>query len=241
MSVYSSLRAFSLEVRYQISCREALWPLMKPYSLTRTRRFMRSEEARPEEGRVHRGLSIVVDGFPGSANSFAMRALRAMQDPATTCLIGNHYHSPAETIRATALNIPVLLTLRRPVESVSSMVRRWSFVPFNSALRWYAMFYKAVEPHLDKMVVSDFDMTTSRFPVVVGAVNNRFGTEFSTILPEDRMEEFEPRLHQDQQEQSRRKKESAFMRERFMKATTQECRDTAESIYERLRQRAFDR
>ena len=87
MSLYSRLRAVSLEVRYQISCREALWPLMKPYSMTRTRRFMRSEEARPEEARVHRGLSIVVDGFPGSANSFAMRAFRAMQGESPTCLV----------------------------------------------------------------------------------------------------------------------------------------------------------
>ena len=98
MSLFSRLRAASLELRFQISSREALWPLMKPYSLTRTRRFRRGEEAQAAEGRAHAGLAIVIDGFPGSANSFAMRAFRAMQnDPA--CLIGNHYHSPAETIR----------------------------------------------------------------------------------------------------------------------------------------------
>ena len=240
MSLYSRLRAVSLEVRYQISCREALWPLMKPYSMTRTRRFMRSEEARPEEARVHRGLSIVVDGFPGSANSFAMRAFRAMQGESPACLIGNHYHSPAETIRATALDIPVLLTLRRPLDSVGSMVRRWPFVPFNAALRWYAMFYEAVEPHLGKMIVSDFETTTGRFASVVGAVNDQFGTDFRTILPEDRMEEFEPRLRQDEHEQVRRREQAASMRERFMEATSQNRRETADRVYERVCMRAFD-
>ena len=188
---------------------------------------------------MHRGLSIVVDGFPGSANSFAMRALRAMQGSASTCLIGNHYHSPAETIRATALNIPVLLTLRRPVDSVNSMVRRWPFVPFNAALRWYAMFYEAVEPHLGKMVVSDFETTTGRFPSVIGAVNDHFGTDFRTALPKDRMEEFEPRLRQDEHEQARRKAQVASMRERFMESTSQDLRENAEKVYERVCTRVF--
>jgi hypothetical protein len=169
-----------------------------------------------------------------------MRAFRAMQGESPTCLIGNHYHSPAETIRATALDIPVLLTLRRPLDSVSSMVRRWPFVPFNAALRWYVMFYEAVEPHLGKMIVSDFETTTGRFASVVGAVNDQFGTDFRTILPEDRMEEFEPRLRQDEHEQARRREQAASMRERFMEATSQNRRETADRVYERVCTRAFD-
>ena len=182
MSLFSRLRAASLELRFQISSRPALWPLMKPYSVTRTRRFSRGDEAQAAEGKAHAGLAIVIDGFPGSANSFAMRAFRAMQDD-PSCLIGNHYHSAAETLRAADLGVPVLITLRKPIDAVNSMVRRWPFVPFESALRWYVMFYAAIEHRLDQVVVSDFKTITQSFPSVVQALNERFGTSFKSQLP----------------------------------------------------------
>ena len=97
MSLKLRLRAASLELRFQISCRQSLWLLMAPFSWSRTRRFRAGRESLPEEGRVHRGLALVIDGFPGSANSFATRAFRAMQEERVP--VGNHYHSPAETIR----------------------------------------------------------------------------------------------------------------------------------------------
>ena len=238
MSLFARLRAASLELRFQISSREALWPLMKPYSLTRTRRFRRGDEANPAEGRAHAGLAIVIDGFPGSANSFAMRAFRAMQDD-PECLIGNHYHSAAETIRAAKLGVPVLVTLRKPIDAVNSMVRRWPFVPFESALRWYVMFYKAIEPHLDKVVVSDFKTVTSDFPGVVTALNERFGTSFKNQLPESRMAEFEPRLREADSEREKRLAEKKALEERFEAATSEGARKAADEMYDRMLSAAF--
>ncbi|MFP6858871.1 MAG: hypothetical protein VCA73_16455 [Roseibacillus sp.] len=236
MSIKSRLRAASLELRFQISCREGFWLLMAPFSWSRTRRFRAGDEARAEEGRVHKGLDLVIDGFPGSANSFATRAFRAMNEG---CLIGNHYHSPAETIRATKLGIPVLLTLRRPVDSVTSMVRRWPFVPFESALRWYVMFYEAVEPHLEKMVLSDFATTTGDFPSVVAALNIKYGTSFAANLPEERMAEFEPRLRQTDEESERRAEEKREMKTSYLGATSEARRKAAEAIFEHFVSRTF--
>ena len=237
MSIKLRLRAASLEARFQVSCRESLWPLMAPFSWTRARRFRAGEEAVPEEARVHRDLDLVIDGFPGSANSFATRAFRAMQEKSV--LIGNHYHSPAESIRASRLKIPVLMTLRQPLESVSSMVRRWPFVSFDSALRWYVMFYEAVEPHLERMVLSDFASTTGRFPGVVRALNEKFGTSFSTRLPGERLREFEPRLCLEEEEKQRRAEEKQAMEEACLAATSEERRNGALAIYRRLADRAI--
>ncbi|MCH2062820.1 MAG: hypothetical protein MK194_03740 [Roseibacillus sp.] len=237
MSLKKRLRAISLETRFQISCREWLWPLMFPFSRSRMRRFRAGSESLPEEARVHRGLALVIDGFPGSANSFATRAFRAMQEERVP--VGNHYHSPAETIRATRLGVPVLLTLRRPIDSVSSMVRRWPFVPFESALRWYVMFYEAVEPHLDQMVLSDFGTTTNEFPAVVAALNQKFGTSFGTSLPAERMAEFEPRLRQSEEERQRRVTEKREMESAYLGSTSEPCRRDAEAIFARLAHRSL--
>lgn len=232
MSIKSRLRAATLEARFQISSREALWPLMAPFSWSRTRRFRVKVDAKPEEGHVHRGLDLVIDGFPGSANSFATRAFRAMQSE--DYLIGNHYHSPAETIRAIRLGIPVLLTLRRPANSVNSMVRRWPFVPFESALRWYVMFYEAMEPHLDKMVLSDFPTTTGDFSSVVAALNEKFETSFDSELPEERVAEFEPRLRQSEEEVAQREQEKLALEQKFLGATSESRRKSAEAIFGRF-------
>ena len=237
MSLKLRLRAASLELRFQISCRESLWPLMAPFSWSRTRRFRARSESVPEEGRVHRGLALVIDGFPGSANSFATRAFRAMQEERVP--VGNHYHSPAETIRATRLGVPVLLTLRRPIDSVNSMVRRWPFVSFESALRWYVMFYEAAEPHLDRMVLSDFGTTTSEFPTVVAALNQKFGTSFGTSLPAERMAEFEPRLRQSEGERQQRAAEKREMEEAYQRSASEPRRKAAEAIFLRLTHRSL--
>ena len=237
MSLKMRLRAASLEMRFQISCRECLWPLMFPFCRNRMRRFRAGSESQPEEARVHRGLALVIDGFPGSANSFATRAFRAMQEEGV--LVGNHYHSPAETIRAARLGIPVLLTLRRPIDSVNSMVRRWPFVSFESALRWYVMFYEAVEPRLDGMVLSDFETTTNEFPAVVAALNKKFGTSFGTSLPAERMAEFEPRLRQSDEERQRRMTEKREMECAYLESTSEQRREAAEAIFARLAQKTL--
>lgn len=231
------LRCGFLEVRFQVSCRCCLWPLMIPFTWKRKRRFKVRPESVPEEARASRDLDLVIDGFPGSANSFATRAFRAMQEK--KILIGNHYHSPAETIRAAGMGVPVLMTLRRPADSVSSMVRRWPFVPYQSALRWYVMFYEAIEPHLNRMILSDFPVTTKNLPEVVDGLNAKFGTSFGTQLSPDRMAEFEPRLQQTPAEREERERQKLKIEESYLRETTARRRGAAEAIYERLASRSF--
>lgn len=231
------LRSGSLEVRFQISCRCHLWPLMIPFAWKRRRRFRARRESLPEEASVSADLDLVIDGFPGSANSFATRAFRAMQE--RKILVGNHYHSPAETVRAARMGIPVLMTLRQPADSVTSMVRRWPFVPFQSALRWYVMFYEAIEPHLDHMILSDFPLTTKDLPRVVEGLNSKFGTSFETQLAPGRMAEFEPRLRQSSAEQEEGNRQKREISESYLRETTACRREDAEAMYERLMPRAL--
>ena len=231
------LRCISLEVRFQISCRCHLWLLMTPFTWKRKRRFRARPESVAEEARVSAHLDLVIDGFPGSANSFATRAFRAMQEK--KILVGNHYHSPAETVRAARMGIPVLMTLRRPADSVSSMVRRWPFVPYESALRWYLMFYEAIEPYLDQMIVSDFAVTTKKLPEVVAGLNAKFGTAFEAQLSPDRMAEFEPRLQQTPAEREERELQKGKIEASYLRETTARRRGAAEAVYERLASLSF--
>ncbi len=120
-----------------------------------------------------------------------------------------------------------------------SMVRRWPFVSFESALRWYVMFYEAVEPHLDRMVLSDFGTTTSEFPTVVAALNQKFGTSFGTSLPAERMAEFEPRLRQSEDERQRRAAEKREMECAYLRSASESRRKAAEAIFGRLAHRSL--
>ena len=119
------------------------------------------------------------------------------------------------------------------------MVRRWPFVSCESALRWYVMFYEAVEPHLDRMVLSDFGITTSEFPAVAAALNQKFGTSFGASLPVERMAEFEPRLHQSDEERQRRVAVKREMEGAYLTSTSEPRRKAAEAIFARLARRSL--
>ena len=160
-------------IRYWISTKPSLWPLMIPFAWTRNRRKSRRDGAFGEESFVSASYPLVVDGFPGSANSYATKVLRNYFPEGTR--FGNHFHSPAETLRCLELGVPVLLTLRHPEQAVVSFVRRWDYVEMKSALRYYQWFYEALYGSFDKMVVSDFSYTIEHMDGIVERLREDFG------------------------------------------------------------------
>ena len=112
-------------------------------------------------------------------------------------------------------------------------------MPYESALRWYVMFYEAIEPHLNRMILSDFPVTTKNLPEVVDGLNAKFGTSFGTQLSPDRMAEFEPRLQQTPAEREERERQKLKIEASYLRETTARRRGAAEAIYERLASRSF--
>lgn len=166
-------KRLTMDIRYRISCRPALWPAMIPYEWARSRRKGSREGAYAEEAHPSADFPLVVDGYPGSANSYATKALRNYLPEGTR--FGNHFHSPAETLRCLDLGVPVLLTIRHPERAVVSFLRRWDFVRLRSAVRYYLWFYEAMLPKFEQMVVSDFSYTIHQIDGIAEQLRSRFG------------------------------------------------------------------
>jgi hypothetical protein len=71
-----------------------------------------------QERKVTKNTDIVIDGYPRSANSFAVGAFRHAQS--TPVKIGYHLHVPAQIVRSCELCIPTILLIRHPVDTIVS-------------------------------------------------------------------------------------------------------------------------
>jgi hypothetical protein len=125
---------------------------------------------------VDRRVEIVIEGFPRSANSFAVAAFRLPQD--RFLHIAHHRHVAAQVIGGVRLGIPVLVLVRHPEDAVLSLVTRHPNVPVELALKNYARFYGPILRLADHFVCANFEQVTTDFGVVVRRLNARFGSTF---------------------------------------------------------------
>ena len=130
--------------------------------------------------REHRAVrpttQLVIEGFPRSANTFAVWAFKQAQ--AGDVRTAHHLHSPAQVILAARWRIPTLVLIREPKEAVMSWVI-WDEHTLDYALRSYIYFYKSVLSCRDAYVLADFKDVTQDYGAVIRRINERFRTEFS--------------------------------------------------------------
>jgi hypothetical protein len=126
---------------------------------------------------------IVIEGFPRSANSFAVNAFRLAQP--TPVAIAHHLHAPAQVIAATRTGIPAVVLVREPRDAIVSYVQWQPHVGVRQAARQYLSFYRSVEPYTDMCVVADFAQVTGDYGAVIERINRMFGTSFARFEHSD--------------------------------------------------------
>ena len=149
-----------------------------PYILQNRRKLKLSGQD-PRECSINEKTEIVIDGFQGSANSFATVVLKKSQTKPIH--IAHHLHSPAQIIEATRKNIPLLLVIREPEKAILSLTSRWPYISVTQALKSYISFYSKLEPYASSCIVSTFEQTTQYFDCVVKKINTKFETNFDVV------------------------------------------------------------
>ncbi|MGV3556091.1 MAG: hypothetical protein ACO1OD_12635 [Croceibacterium sp.] len=128
-------------------------------------------------GTLSRDTEIVIEGFPRSANSWSVVALREAQPHAPRT--AHHRHAEAQVLAGVKRGLPVLVLIRRPDEAIRSLVFRHPDNDPGRALdRWLA-FYSAVKRVRHGVVIATFEQATSDFGSVVDRLNPRFGCAFA--------------------------------------------------------------
>ncbi len=167
------------------------WLLYQPYVLWDQMKIRKSVPVR--ERVVLSDTELVIDGFQGSANSFATVTFKKSQSHPVK--LAHHMHSPVQVIQAVNRGIPILLTIRDPENTVLSLTSRWPYISVNSGLKSYIAFYAKLQPYLSNCIVSPFDLTIQRMDLVVEALNMKFGTNFELVDISRLNEEVKSKTH----------------------------------------------
>jgi len=126
---------------------------------------------------VNKSTDIVIEGFPRSANTFAIYAFDFVQQKRHN--IAHHLHVPAQIIKGVRLKIPIIVLIRDPIDSVISLLIREPKLDLRIALRIYIMFYKTVFKYLNSAVIASFSDVTHNMGDIILEINNRFNKNFN--------------------------------------------------------------
>ena len=135
---------------------------------------------------VNRQTDIVIEGFPRSANSFAVAAFSWSQSAeGRTPVIANHVHAPSQILKGLELGKPVCLLLRPPEAAVPALLEKVPQFRAGDLLRAYRLYYRTLLPYRDRIVVAPFDLVTRDFGAVIEALNRRFDRAYTAVSAQD--------------------------------------------------------
>lgn len=130
---------------------------------------------------VNRNTQLVIEGFPRSANTFAIAAFNQVQP--TKLRIAHHMHVPAQIIRAVNWKIPTIILIRNPKDAVLSLVMYDSRISIPQALKCYVSFYKTIYVYRAKYVIASFEEVINNYSSTIEKTNHKFGTKFVSHTP----------------------------------------------------------
>lgn len=129
---------------------------------------------------VKRRHVICIEGFPRSANTFAVGSfMLANREIYAPRFIVNHTHLPMQIVRAVRLGVPCIVLIRDPISAIASWMLVRNYLSTITAVRQYICFYECIRPVLDSVVVAEFDSVIENFMPFITQVNVRFGTKFN--------------------------------------------------------------
>lgn len=190
-SVMNSIRKLSFSYRSIVSSNSAYWLFYQPY-IWWGKMKMKAVGMEPKERVVRPKTELVIDGFQGSANSFATQAFKDYQTKSVE--LSHHMHSPTQIVKAIEQGVPVLLTLRDPISAVLSLTSRWPHLSVNQGLKSYIRFYSQIEPYAGQCVVSTFEQTINHLDQIIIQINSKFGTDFDLVNVEKANADYKTRI-----------------------------------------------
>jgi hypothetical protein len=125
---------------------------------------------------VQDNTQFVIEGFPRSANTFAVMAFAMSQTENVN--VSHHMHAPVNVMLAAARNLPTLVLIRHPLDAIASLAVKYPYNSVSQACKYYIRYYKTIAPYHEKYLLSTFEEVTSDFGAVMADVNRKFGTHF---------------------------------------------------------------
>lgn len=123
---------------------------------------------------------IVIEGFPRSANTFAVEAFLHPQN--RDIKIAHHIHLPFQIIYACKKNIPTLVVIRNPLDAISSYLVYNQNINIRNAIKYYIKMYEYIYKYKDKFVIAPFEFILKYYDKIINEVNNKYNTNFNEFF-----------------------------------------------------------
>ena len=125
---------------------------------------------------VDRHTDVVIDGFPRSANTYALYAFELATDGGV--VVKGHTHSAVTVIRAARRQLPTMVMIRDPRDVVASLVQLAPGLRAGSCFAAYSRYYNAVLRDGAPVFIADFGIATRDFGLIMRQFNEFFGSAF---------------------------------------------------------------
>lgn len=146
-----------------------------------------------EDRMIAHNTDIVIEGFPGSANSFAVFSFKIAQKREVK--MAHHMHDPSQIIVAVKAKIPTLVLIRTPREAVLSYIVRFNNNLTSQEeeeeevikliiiqLKRYINFYKKIIEYKNSLIISDYKNVICSYEEIIENINNYYGTSFRHFI-----------------------------------------------------------
>src|SRR5579863_3466138 len=104
-----------------------------------------------------------IEGYPRSANTFAVKSFLAVNPSAKIC---SHHHIPTFVIQSLRQGKPGMLLLRKPEDAALSWAIFWQEC-IGECLDYYVDFHRTLLPYVPDLFIVQFDEAITRFDAVV--------------------------------------------------------------------------
>jgi len=145
-----------------------------------------------EKDRTISNEIIAVIGFPRVGNTFAGRVVKLGLgiDIVSGGGFVNHYHSAAMGINSLKLNIPTVLVIREPVDTVLSIyiahIKQTKISIYSHTLR-YIIYHLRLINKLDNLIIIPFNEFRDNAKYIIDKINKR--TLLNLNLPDDNIKQ----------------------------------------------------
>ncbi len=141
---------------------------------------------------VRHDTNICIEGFPRSANSYAVVAFKQANPDIRPA---HHLHVPAQIIAACRRNIPVITLIREPRDAVASFLIFQQSRNVDLYLKLYRFFYEVISPYKHNMLVASFETVIRDINQLIREVNRRFNANYNILEdPEHKQDHIRAKL-----------------------------------------------
>ncbi len=121
---------------------------------------------------VNEETEITIEGFPRSANTFAVNAFRLAQNRSVN--IAHHKHSISQIFMSYRLGIPLLVLIRKPEDAIISFIIREALISIPKAFKYWISFHNHIWQYRNSYILANFEEIVNNHGTIITKINDKF-------------------------------------------------------------------